>query len=120
MHIQGTELYQKAPIGTQLGDSIMVQPFSGGPGYSGFPPPGSYPPPAGAGIPPYPGPPGIQAAFPYGPSFDGLNAHGLTTNAYTNSLFEDVNVLQGLIYSGRGVGYPSIPPFPPQGPPPSK
>lgn len=96
----------------------MVQSIPGGPGYPGFPPSGSYPPPPGSGIPPYPGPMGIQAAFPYGPSFDGFNARGLTTNPYTNSLFEDVNFMQGLIYSGRGVGYPPLATFPPGSPPP--
>jgi len=87
------------------------------PGY--FPPPGyGYPPPlppGGGGVPPYPGPAGIyqDPRFQYGPSFDGLYSHGLTTNQYLNSEFEDVNMMQHQIYSEAGVGYPQMPPYPP-------
>jgi translation initiation factor IF-2 len=84
-----------------------------------FPPPGyGYPPPlppSAGGIPPYPGPASIyqDPRFQYGPSFDGLYSHGLTTNQYLNSLFEDTNMTQHQIYSAAGVGYPQNPPYPP-------
>lgn len=113
----------QAQASTQLGDSIMVQPIGG---YPGFPPPGMYPPPPGSGIPSYPGPAAIHTRFPYGPSFDGLNSHGLTNNAYLNSLLEDNNATQYQIYASGGVGQPplmpgSVPPggFPPPGYPPN-
>lgn len=78
----------------------------------GYPPP---PPPNAGGIPPYPGPAAIHQdpRFQYGPSFDGLYSHGLTTNPYINSLTEDVNMMQHQIYSAAGVGYPQMPIYPP-------
>lgn len=79
-------------------------------GYPSFPPSGTYPPPAGSGIPSYPGPASVQTMFPYGPSFDGLYNHGLTTNPYLNSLFEDVNATQHQLYTAGGVGYPPMMP----------
>jgi hypothetical protein len=77
----------------------MVQPF---------PPPGGYPP--------YPGLPSYPAQFPYGPSFNGRYAQGLTTTPYTNSLFESVNGLQDQVYLTGGIGYNPYQPglFPPQ------
>jgi hypothetical protein len=77
----------------------MVQPF---------PPPG--------GFPPYPGLPSYPTQFPYGPTFDGMYAHGLTNTPYTNSLFESVNALQHSIFTTGGVGYPPFQPglFPQQ------
>lgn len=92
---------------------------------NGMPPPGFFPPsgygyppplpPGGGGVPPYPGPAGIyqDPRFQYGPSFDGLYSHGLTTNQYINSQFEDINMMQHQIYSAAGVGYPQNPPYPP-------
>ncbi len=64
---------------------------------------------ATGGIPPYPGPASVQTAFPYGPSFNGLYASGLTNTPYTNSLFEDVNAFQHQIFTSNGVGYPQYP-----------
>ena len=84
----------------------MVQPFPSGTGF----------PYAYSNTPPYPGPPNIQTQFPYGPTFDGMYAHGLTNTPYTNSLFESVNALQHSIFTGSGVGFNPVPPglFPPQ------
>lgn len=81
------------------------------PGY-GYPPP---PPPGAGGVPPYPGPAAVyqDPRFQYGPSYDGLYSHGLTTNQYLNSLFEDTNMMQHQIYSEAGVGYPQMPIYPP-------
>ena len=60
------------------------------------------------GIPSYPGTPQINAMpiMQYNPTFDGLFNHGLTTNPYANSLFEDVNTMQTQIYGSNGLGYP--------------
>ena len=92
---------------------------------SSFSPQGYRQPP---GIPPYPGIATINSLdiLKYGPGFDGLYDHGLTTNPYINSIFEDVNALQAGLFGQSRTGFnplpapsPSFALFPNQPPPAS-
>lgn len=66
------------------------------------------------GIPPYPGTPQLNGlpGLQYNPVFDGTFSHGLTTNPYDNSLFEDLNTMQSMIYGQGGLGFPALGGFP--------
>ena len=74
--------------------------------------------PTPPGIPSYPGTPALNAmpGLQYNPTFDGLFAHGLTTNPYSNALFEDLNTMQTMIYNQNPVplGFPPLGPIPMQ------
>jgi hypothetical protein len=71
-------------------------------------PPSGFGFPNPPGIPSYPGTPALNSmpGLQYGPMFDGHNNHGLTSNPYDNSLFEDVNSFQDAIFAQNGLGYP--------------